>query len=461
MDPNITKALNDKLYDKRKSGALELEGLIRESLAATDFDRIQKIVHQLCHEYAYAVHQPHARNGGLIGLAAASIALGPVRDNGRVGGCNRTDTSQEVARYLEEIVPPVLACFSDQDARVRYYACESMYNIAKVAKGEILVYFNQVFDALCKVVRFLCPRLFRREGTRLTAKTQLAADSELSVKNGAELLDRLVKDIVAESAATYVSVIHNSLEPTSADDQSKPELDQQTAFSLERFLPLLEERVNVLNPFTRTFLVAWITLLDSIPDLELVAFLPRFLGGLFKFLSDQNQDVHTATQVALDRFLSEIRKIARIKQGIAESKKSQGDIDFKRSTSSLRSGADVDSEADSSVPPDHRESTDDKDDGSEDSGSIAVEDEKSASGDGDWVPGQDVHVDYPKILEILVTFLGAPFGDKGTSCAITIMPYADGSQRKRTTKSYSQHCGGLIASSTSALKLSCRLYLVY
>jgi len=83
MDPNITKALNDKLYDKRKSGALELEGLIRESLAAVDFDRIQKIVHQLCHEYAYAVHQPHARNGGLIGLAAASIALGPVRTAGR------------------------------------------------------------------------------------------------------------------------------------------------------------------------------------------------------------------------------------------------------------------------------------------------------------------------------------------------------------------------------------------
>jgi vacuole morphology and inheritance protein 14 len=61
------------------------------------------------------------------------------------------DGGQEVARYLEEIVPPVLACFTDQDARVRYYACESMYNIAKVAKGEILLYFNEVFDALCKV----------------------------------------------------------------------------------------------------------------------------------------------------------------------------------------------------------------------------------------------------------------------------------------------------------------------
>ena len=57
----------------------------------------------------------------------------------------------EVAQYLKEIVPPVLACFTDQDARVRYYACESMYNIAKVAKGEILLFFNDVFDSLCKV----------------------------------------------------------------------------------------------------------------------------------------------------------------------------------------------------------------------------------------------------------------------------------------------------------------------
>lgn len=59
--------------------------------------------------------------------------------------------SQELPRYLAKIVPPVLACFTDQDARVRYYACEAMYNIAKVAKGEILIYFNNIFDQLCKV----------------------------------------------------------------------------------------------------------------------------------------------------------------------------------------------------------------------------------------------------------------------------------------------------------------------
>lgn len=55
-----------------------LEKLVRDSLAIKDHDRIRKIIDQLCHEYAYAVHQPYARNGGLIGLAAASIALGSV-----------------------------------------------------------------------------------------------------------------------------------------------------------------------------------------------------------------------------------------------------------------------------------------------------------------------------------------------------------------------------------------------
>lgn len=59
-------------------GDTSLENTIRTSLAENNHDRIAKIVHQLCHDYAYAVHQPHARNGGLIGLAAAAIALGSV-----------------------------------------------------------------------------------------------------------------------------------------------------------------------------------------------------------------------------------------------------------------------------------------------------------------------------------------------------------------------------------------------
>lgn len=52
--------------------------MIRDLVSVKDYQRVHDILEQLCNEYAYAVHQPHARNGGLIGLAAAAIALGPV-----------------------------------------------------------------------------------------------------------------------------------------------------------------------------------------------------------------------------------------------------------------------------------------------------------------------------------------------------------------------------------------------
>ncbi|KAE9970205.1 hypothetical protein BLS_005009 [Venturia inaequalis] len=382
MDPSIQKALTDKLYDKRKSGALELEALIRECLRDEDHDRIQKIVNQLCHDYAYQVHQPHARNGGMIGLAAASIALGP-----------------EVARYLEVIVPPILACFTDQDARVRYYACESMYNIAKVAKGEILLYFNQLFDALCK----------------------LSADSELSVKNGAELLDRLVKDIVSESAAYYVSVLHTQkildadISSSKEAEAALAETESPTAFSLSRFIPLLKERITVINPYTRIFLVSWITLLDSIPDLELVTYLPEFLGGLMKFLSDPNPDVHNATRVALDKFMSEIKKIARLKRGIAESKRGQAEDDNgKQAESTNRSDvgpespdSPITSDKGSLLSPREEQSGDEEisRDGDGVSSTAGGDTTSGDDGEEDYIPGQDVEVDHSKILEILVTFL--------------------------------------------------------
>ena len=58
-----------------------------------------------------------------------------------------------------------------QDSRVRYYACEALYNVAKVARDGFITFFNDVFDAL-----------FR-----------LCADSEPNVQNAAQFLDNLVK----------------------------------------------------------------------------------------------------------------------------------------------------------------------------------------------------------------------------------------------------------------------------
>lgn len=42
----------------------------------------------------------------------------------------------------------------------RYYACESMYNVAKVARQDILLHFNTVFEGLCKLFADgACPRV--------------------------------------------------------------------------------------------------------------------------------------------------------------------------------------------------------------------------------------------------------------------------------------------------------------
>ncbi|PHH67722.1 hypothetical protein CDD82_1178 [Ophiocordyceps australis] len=369
MDANIHRALTDKLYDKRKLGALELERIIREVVASNNEERLNDILDQLINDYAYAVHQPHARNGGLIGLAAAAIALGP-----------------QLARYLAKIVPPVLACFTDQDARVRYYACEAMYNIAKVAKGEILVYFNSIFDQLCR----------------------LGADAELSVKNGAELLDRLIKDIVSESASSYVSVLEAESE-VEVDDGNKLALDRnnaapsspRTAFSLPRFIPLLKERIWVMNPFTRQFLVGWITLLDSIPDLELVTYLPEFLAGLLKFLSDQNLDVRTATHSCLDKFLNEIKRIARVKKGLVESRKWRQGSKRRRQDSGDTGSLHPDLEEGDEVYSD-TVNDDDYDQGRD------MDEDGGSSLDEDWIPGQDVEINYKQILEILTATLDSP-----------------------------------------------------
>lgn len=232
----------------------------------------------------------------------------------------------------------------------------------------------------------------------------MASDSELSVKNGAELLDRLVKDIVSESAASYVSILQipekqaTENDPNPDSDNTSTELP--TAFSLATFIPLLQERIHVISPFTRVFLVQWLTLLDTIPDLELVYYLPAFLGGLIKFLGDKNQDVQVATQGVLERFLAEITKISRIKKGIEERRKSRESANVKAEAASENA----------SVVTDQDFANDNSDNAVADSDSATANDDHELPTDSDWVPGQDVHVDHPKILEILVGFVDTNFG---------------------------------------------------
>lgn len=95
---HLVRGLTDKIYDKRKSAALLIEKynhalsrlaipftrsistlpyarLVRENEKAPE--HITEIIDTLVQDFVYSTNS-NARNGGLIGLAATAIALGPV-----------------------------------------------------------------------------------------------------------------------------------------------------------------------------------------------------------------------------------------------------------------------------------------------------------------------------------------------------------------------------------------------
>ena len=67
-------------------------------------------------------------------MAAMAIGMGP-----------------ECQTYVSELVKPVLNCMDDTDSRVRFYACESLYNVTKVVRDAVLPLFNDCFVAMAKV----------------------------------------------------------------------------------------------------------------------------------------------------------------------------------------------------------------------------------------------------------------------------------------------------------------------
>ena len=238
LPPMIQRTLGDRSNEKRKNAALEIENLIKQFQEANNTPMIQNVITMLSKDFCTSMNSNY-RKGGLVGLAATAIGL-----------------MQHSKNFLSVLLPPVLHCFDDPESRVRYYACESLYNIAKVSRQAILSYFNQIFEGL----------------------TKLFADVDIDVKNGANLLDRLIKDIVTEA----------------------------DSFHVDQFLPLLQNYIRRTNPYIRQLIVGWISLLDSVPDISMLDYLPDFLDGLFNMLSDSNREIRQAADSALSDFLREL-----------------------------------------------------------------------------------------------------------------------------------------------------------
>lgn len=103
------------------------------------------------------------------------------------------------------------------------------------------------------------------------------------VQNAALILDNLVKDIVAASAA----------------------------FDVDAFVPRLARFLAVPHvPHKRRFLIDWLSLLQSVPAIDMLAYLPGLLDGMMAMLSDTHTEIRTAVGRTLDNFLRQVKAVA-------------------------------------------------------------------------------------------------------------------------------------------------------
>ncbi|KAG7660958.1 uncharacterized protein J8A68_005478 [[Candida] subhashii] len=423
LDPALIKDLSNHIYEKRKATAFQIESITKNALARNDSQTIYRIINELADITTIGTNS--AKLGAITALGSVSVALG----------------SFAIAYFLEDIIKPIFATFRDTDARVRYYACESLYNIAKIARGEILLYFNEVFDILCILV----------------------TDSESSVKNAADILDRLVKDIVSAKSTNYVSILQQQHQQAQQQQQQGDESsvirtnlvnndgsaiqvnnpqDPQKAFSLPKFIPTLLERIYVIDPFAKKFLLSWIELFDDIPSLELISFLPNFLEPLINFLfNNAPSDVRLETENLLNALLKEIKSISKIKfevkkrqiaQERAKKKVEEEKKQEQQQKKEIENGEDTDritkEVKEITLHPSESVQDDidaDADDELDENASIRSEDttiirkpketkiesqpehqQSSTEEDGDeFLFGQDIFIDYAKIINILLSFL--------------------------------------------------------
>ncbi len=94
LSATLVKTLTDKLYEKRKTAALEIEKwekkkqefiqlilylfrMVRELIAVQNYEQIERIC-KILSEHFVLSQNGNFRRGGLIGIAALAIACGKV-----------------------------------------------------------------------------------------------------------------------------------------------------------------------------------------------------------------------------------------------------------------------------------------------------------------------------------------------------------------------------------------------
>lgn len=68
-------------------------------------------------------------------------------------------------------------------------------------------------------------------------------------------------------------------------------MTEDPSFDISNFMTLLCDRIYTKNQFTRRFLMQWLIYMDSVPEINVLTFLPKFLDALFEILGDPSPEI--------------------------------------------------------------------------------------------------------------------------------------------------------------------------
>ncbi|XP_059939162.1 protein VAC14 homolog [Mesoplodon densirostris] len=166
---------------------------------------------------------------------------------------------------------------------------------------------------------------FRAAHAQHHARPQRQALRKLKV--AALEIDRLVREFVAQNNTVQIRHVIQTLSQEFALSQhphsrkggliglaacsivlGKDIVTESNKFDLVGFIPLLRERIYSNNQYARQFIISWILVLESVPDINLLDYLPEILDGLFQILGDNGKEIRKMCEVVLGEFLKEIKK---------------------------------------------------------------------------------------------------------------------------------------------------------
>lgn len=242
---SILKQLIDKSYDKRKLGGYELHNFLTTYAEKGNLGMLKNVIDMFKVEYLDTSVET-LKKAGLMAYSAMASNIASHADFGVL---------------LESLLIPVIELFRDSDSKIRYAAVETMYNISKICRIQVLDKFDIIFKSM----------------------SELFADTDSNVKKAIEKLDLLLKTLVVECEANLK--VFNSI----------------------KFMNIIREMlIGSTNIHVQKSLVSWIIVLDSIPNFSIISYLPNYLEGIFLLLGSKQDDVRKTAYGFLKDLLSEI-----------------------------------------------------------------------------------------------------------------------------------------------------------